>query len=113
VSGTDGKALLALWIDSATGRISSVEPDGTVHDSIQHITPGGGAHRFEIAVNQQAGTWVVYMDGVSVTEGSIPLPAGSRFSDISTVWDLGADGRSSGASIIFDDFSVDAEVPAP
>ncbi len=112
VNGADGKSLLALWVDSATGRISSVEPDGTVHESAQHITPDGGAHRFEIAVNQQAGTWIVYMDGVPLTEESIPLPAGSRFSEISTVWDLGLDGQSSGASVIFDDFRVEAEVPA-
>jgi hypothetical protein len=112
VNGTDGKSLLALWVDSATGRISSVEPDGTVHESAQHITPDGGAHRFEIVVNQKAGTWVVYMDGVPLTEDGIPLPTGSRFSEISTVWDLGLDGQSSGASIIFDDFRVEAEVPA-
>ena len=112
VNGTDGKSLLALWVDSATGRISSVEPDGTVHESAQHITPDGGAHRFEIVVNQKAGTWVVYMDGVPLTEDGIPLPKGSRFSEISTVWDLGLDGQSSGASIIFDDFRVEAEVPA-
>lgn len=113
VSGEDGKALLALWIDSATGRVSSVEPDGTVHESIQHITPGGGAHRFEIVVNQEAGTWIIHMDGVPVTEKCIPLPAGGRFSGISTVWDLGQDGMASGASIIFDDFSVEAEITAP
>ncbi len=113
VSGSDGEALLALWVDSATGRISSVEPDGTVHESIQHITPGGGAHRFEIVVNQEAGSWIIHMDGVPVTKESIPLPLGARFSDVSTVWDLGQDARASGASIIFDDFSVEAEVAAP
>jgi hypothetical protein len=112
VSGSDGKSLLALWVDSTSGRISSVEPDGTVHESIQHITPGGGAHRFEIVVNQDAGSWIIHMDGVPVTQESIPLPPGACFSDVSTVWDLGQDGRASGASIIFDDFSVEAEVTA-
>ncbi len=108
VTNPDGDPLLALWVNAADGSIRSVQPDGVAHPSIQHMTPGGGAHRFEITVDAAAGTWITMMDGVPVT-APVPLPAGARFGDISAVWDLGADGQSSGASIIFDDFAVEAE----
>jgi hypothetical protein len=108
VTNPDGDPLLALWVNAADGSIRSVQPNGVAHRSIQHMTPGGGAHRFEITVDAAAGTWITMMDGVPVT-APVPLPAGARFGDISAVWDLGADGQSSGASIIFDDFAVEAE----
>ncbi len=108
VSNPEGNPLLALWVNAADGSIRSVQPDGTTHNSLQHITPGAGSHRFEITVDPAAGTWITMMDGVPVT-APVPLPAGARFGDISAVWDLGADGQSSGASIIFDDFAVEAE----
>lgn len=108
VTNPDGDPLLALWVNAADGSIRSVQPNGVAHRSIQHMTPGGGAHRFEITVDPAAGTWITMMDGVPVT-APVPLPAGARFGDISAVWDLGADGQSSGASIIFDDFAVEAE----
>ena len=109
VSDPSGKPLMALWVNASDGTLRAVQPDGTTTTSIQHITPGGGAHRFEIIVDPAAGTWITIMDGVPVTE-AIKLPAGAKFGDISAVWDLGADGVSSGASIIFDDFRVEAEV---
>ena len=72
------------------------------------MTPGGGAHRFEITVDPATGTWITMMDGVPVTV-PVPLPNGAQFGNISAVWDLGADSHSSGASIIFDDFAVESE----
>lgn len=108
VSSPDGDPLLALWVNASDGSIRSVEPNGTAHSSIQHMTPGGGAHRFEITVDPAAGTWITMMDGVPVT-APVPLPNGAQFGNISAVWDLGADGHSSGASIIFDGFAVESE----
>lgn len=108
VSSPDGDPLLALWVNASDGSIRAVEPDGTAHSSIQHMTPGGGAHRFEITVDPAAGTWITMMDGVPVT-APVPLPSGAQFGNISAVWDLGADGHSNGASIIFDGFAVESE----
>jgi hypothetical protein len=109
VDDSKGEPLISLWVNAADGSIRAVQPDGTTITSAQHITPDGGAHRFEIIVDSRTGTWVTVMDGISVTD-PIALPTGALFGDISAVWDLGADGVASGASILFDSFRVEAEV---
>ncbi|MES2596104.1 MAG: hypothetical protein V4662_12245 [Verrucomicrobiota bacterium] len=112
VSGADGSPLAALWVNAADGSLRVVQADGTVTTSTQHITPGGGAHRFEITVDPVARTWITIMDGVPVTD-PVALPAGSSYGEISAVWDLGADQTASGASIIFENFRVEGVVTTP
>jgi hypothetical protein len=106
ITSSTGKPLGAFWVDAATGEMMIVEPDGTVHESIQHMTPGGGAHRFEFQVDTAARTWVGYIDGIQITE-PVALPADAKFGSIYSVWDLGADGKASGSSMLFSDFVVE------
>lgn len=105
INGGDGLPLGALWVDTSSGVLRLVEPDGSVHQSIQRMTPGGGAHRFEIAVDSAASTWSVTMDGVNVTE-SLPLGQGAKFGEVYGAWDNGADMTASGASVSFSGFRI-------
>lgn len=109
VSSADGSPLMALWINAADGSLRVVQPDGTVTTSAQHITPGGGTHRFEIAVNLDDDTWITLMDGVPVT-APVKIAPDASFGDISAVWDLGQDQTASGASITFSNFRVEGLV---
>lgn len=106
ITSSTGKPLGAFWVDAATGEMKIVEPDGTVHESIQHMTPGGGAHRFEFQVDTAGRSWVGYIDGIQITE-PVALPADAKFGSIYSVWDLGADGKASGSSMLFSDFVVE------
>ncbi|GEP44251.1 immunoglobulin domain-containing protein [Brevifollis gellanilyticus] len=106
ITGTDGKPLGALWVNGATGQLSLVQPDGSVQESIQRITPGGGAHRMELVLSAKGGTWQARIDGVDVAAPAA-LPAGVSFGGIYAAWDLGPDTKASGASMIFSDFTVE------
>lgn len=112
ITAQSGSPLAALWVNAADGSLRVVQADGTTTTSVQHITPGGGAHRFEITVDPVAHTWITLMDGVPVTE-PVDLPAGSGFGEISAIWDLGADQTASGASVIFKHFRVEGVTTTP
>ncbi|MBV6500541.1 MAG: hypothetical protein CJBNEKGG_03022 [Prosthecobacter sp.] len=105
VSDSTGKSMGALWVDTASGGIRLVEPDGTVHAATQRMTPGAGAHYFVIDVDGESSSWTVSMDGVTLTK-PVPLEKGGSYGEIFGVWDLGADATASGASIIFKDFRI-------
>jgi len=109
VSSADGSPLMSLWINAADGSLRVVQPDGTFTTSAQHMTPGGGTHRFEISVNLDDDTWITLMDGVPLTE-PVRIAADASFGDISAVWDLGQDQAASGASISFSNFRVEGLV---
>jgi hypothetical protein len=105
VSDSAGKSMGALWVDTASGGIRLVEPNGTVHAAPQRMTPGAGAHYFVIDVDGESSSWTVSMDGVTLTK-PVPLDKGGSYGEIFGVWDLGADATASGASIIFKDFRI-------
>lgn len=100
-----GNSLGALWVDTASGGIRLVEPNGTVHATTQRMTPGGGAHYFVIDVDGASSSWTVSMDGVTLTK-PVPLEKGGSYGEIFGVWDLGTDAKASGASILFKDFRI-------
>lgn len=105
VNDPAGKSLGALWVDSASGAIRLVEPNGTVHATTQRMTPGGGAHYFVMDVDGASSSWTVSMDGVTLTK-PVPLEKGGSYGEIFGVWDVGADAKASGASILFKDFRI-------
>lgn len=105
VNDPAGKSLGALWVDTASGGIRLVEPNGTVHTTTQRMTPGGGAHYFVMDVDGASSSWTVSMDGVTLTK-PVPLEKGGSYGEIFGVWDLGADAKASGASILFKDFRI-------
>lgn len=105
VNDPAGKSLGALWVDTASGGIRLVEPNGTVHATTQRMTPGGGAHYFVMDVDGASSSWTVSMDGVTLTK-PVPLEKGGSYGEIFGVWDLGTDAKASGASILFKDFRI-------
>lgn len=105
INDPSGKSLGALWVDTASGGIRLVEPNGTVHSTTQRMTAGGGAHYFVIDVDGASSSWTVSMDGVTLTK-PVPLEKGGSYGEIFGVWDLGADATASGASILFKDFRI-------
>ena len=105
VNDSSGKSLGALWVDTASGGLRLVEPNGTVHSATQRMTPGGGAHYFVIDVDGASSSWTVSMDGVTLTT-PVPLGKTVSYGEIFGTWDLGADATASGASIIFKDFRI-------
>lgn len=108
IGSTDDSSIGALWVDASTGRISLVEQDGTKHDSIHQMTPGGGSHRIEIMVDQTNSTWAVTMDGVRVSD-TANLPKGKKTGEIFGVWDLGSDDQAGGSAVTVTDFTITLE----
>jgi len=109
IGGADDQALGALWLDTRSGELSLVESDGTRHTSIQHVTSGGGAHRFEITYDAEASTWSATIDGVMISEKPAKLAQGAAFKEIFGVWDVGVDGQASGAAVMVSDFTMSAD----
>lgn len=109
VEDVGGQPLLAVWISSSDGSVRLVQPDGTSITSSLVLPLNSDRMPIEITVNPVTSTWSVMINGVAASE-PLSLPVGANFGAASAVWDLGEDGASSGASMIFSRFKVEHSV---
>lgn len=106
MTDSNGEPILAVWLSSSDGEVRLVQPDGSSVTLAEKLPLNSDRIPFEIVMNTVTKTWTLAINGNAVSE-PLPLPSSAVYGGVSAVWDLGADGVASGASMIFRDFKVE------